>query len=53
MTVKELRDAMKGLNGDTYVEIVMPAQSGGKWLLPVRKASKEDGNFQIKVENPM
>ena len=33
MTIKELRDAMKGLKGDTYVEVVMPAQSGGRWLL--------------------
>ena len=45
MTVKELRDAMKGLKGDTYVEVIMPAQSGGRWLLPVQRAQKNDGYF--------
>ena len=53
MTVKELRDAMKGLKGDAYVEVVMPEQSGGRWLLSIQRVQKKDGKFQIKVNNPI
>lgn len=53
MTVKELRDAMKGLKGDAYVEVVIPAQSGGRWLLSIQRVQKKDGKFQIKVNNPI
>lgn len=52
MTVKQLRDAMKGLKGDVYVEIVMPAYAGANWLMPINSTSKENNKFQIRISNP-
>ena len=53
MTIKELRDAMKGLKGDTYVEVTMPAQGGGKWLMSIIGTSKTKDRLQIKINNPL
>lgn len=52
MTVKQLREAMKGLKGDVYVEVVMPAGYGGNWLMPINSTSKENKKFQIRINNP-
>lgn len=53
MTVKELREALKGLKGETYVEVTMPAQGGGKWLMAIMGTSKTKDRFQIKINNPL
>ena len=54
MTVKQLREAMKGLKGDVYVEVVMPAsKAGSTWHMPAESESKKDGRFQLRINNPM
>lgn len=54
MTVKQLRETIKGLKGDVYVEVVMPAgKAGSTWHMPVESASKKDGRLQLKTNNPM
>ena len=54
MTVRQLREAMKGLKGDVYVEVVMPAdKAGSRWHMAPEYASKKGDRFQLRINNPM